>query len=77
MYRADLKDSQGDFYVPQLRIGFIVWSIIVSFIPILNTFLAVFEFTPKILIRVFTWIDKFLNTPLVPKKVKKRLDKAS
>ena len=75
-YRKELRDrakAEADskaYYSPELTLGWIVGHAVLTVMPVVNVFMAVFYVAPRVFGDFFTWIGKALNIPLVPKRDK-------
>jgi amino acid permease len=74
-YRVDkeqhekyLKDPRTNYYSPSENVGGIVGRIVVSFLPVVNIWCALFDLTPDVVTRFTKYIGNLLDIPLVPKK---------
>lgn len=65
LYRRDveMRDS-SKHYEPELTVGLIVWYCLLTVMPVANLCAMVFDCASS----VFSWLGKFLNIPLVPKR---------
>lgn len=57
----------GFYYTPRETIGRILGRALVSIIPVANIWAALFDLSPKVFERVFRWIGRVFDQPLVPK----------
>ena len=70
--RKNMEDSQGkhaslsEYYSPNLKLGMIITSSIISFVPIVNIFCAIFDLAPNVFSKFFRYMDGIFNVPLVP-----------
>ena len=76
-YRSELRDrakaeaDDKDYYYPSLTLGWIVGHVLLTVMPMVNLFMAVFYTAPRVFGDFFSWIGKALDMPLVPKRSKK------
>lgn len=63
-----LEDPRNNYYSPNENVGGIIGRIIVSFLPVINIWCALFDLTPGVVKRFSQYIGNLLNIPLVPKK---------
>lgn len=75
-YRKELRDrakaevDEKFYYSPELTLGWIVGHVVLTVMPMVNAFMAVFYVAPRVFGDFFTWIGKALDFPLVPKRDK-------
>ena len=75
-YRKELRDrakAEADsktYYAPELTVGWIVGHAMLSVMPMVNLFMAVFYVAPMVFGDFFEWVGKALDFPLVPKRDK-------
>lgn len=55
-------------YFPTDTIGTLVGRAVVSGVPIANLWAALFDVAPELFSKLFSWIGKVFNIPLVPAK---------
>jgi len=73
-YRHDLIQRRKselkkvDYYSPTDTIGDIIGRAIVSVIPIANTWAATFDVAPKLFSKLFEFVGRIFDQPLVPEK---------
>lgn len=62
LYQAKSKD-----YNPTDTLGSLIGRGIVTMMPIVNIWAAIFDCAPQLFSGIFKWIDRIFNQPLVPK----------
>lgn len=68
-YMVDKRDRETKkYYSPTDTIGSLIGRALVSFIPIGNLWAAMFDVSPEFFGRIFEWIGKVFDQPLVPAK---------
>lgn len=63
---ASPANPAGSFYHPRETIGGILGRALVSVLPVANIWAALFDLSPKVFGRAFTWIGRVFDQPLVP-----------
>lgn len=58
--------EKNKYFDSELTIGFIFWKMIVSIIPIVNIWVAVFSFLPGLVEKIFRTFGRFFSIKLVP-----------
>ena len=64
--RQEVKCCGHGYYESTDTIGNVVGRILVSFIPVINIFAALFDVAPEVFSRIFDRILKVLSYPIVP-----------
>lgn len=67
-YQKDLDKRSESYYVPTDTIGTLIGRAIICLLPIANLWAALFDVAPMLFGRFFTFFDKLLNQPLVPRR---------
>ena len=68
---AELPASQSNgYYLPSITIGTLVGRVLISVVPIVNLFAAIFDVAPEVFGDFFRWCGKAFDIPLVPKRAK-------
>jgi hypothetical protein len=62
----------GDVYYPTDTVGTVLGRMLVSWVPIVNLWVTVFEVIPQVFGKFFDWISSALSQPLVPDNDGKR-----
>jgi hypothetical protein len=66
-FRKDRKARENDKnYYPTDTVGSLVGRALVSVLPLANMWAALFDLSPEVFGRLFTWIGKVFDQPLVP-----------
>lgn len=72
-YRRDLAarsyfqaSPSNAFYAPQLHVGDLVEHFILSFLPVFNVIILVFEVVPECFVWVADFVTRVLDHPIVP-----------
>lgn len=60
--------SADSYYFPELTIGTIIGRALVAILPVGNLIAAIFDVAPKLFDRLFDWIERIFDQPLVPKR---------
>lgn len=69
-YMRDVESRDKDsYYSPRLTLGQIVWRFLVSFIPVVNMWVATFNAIPYLFQRFCNLCESVFNIPIVPKRV--------
>jgi hypothetical protein len=66
LYRADVKASKEEYYVPRLTVGYILCHVIITILPGVNIFAMVLDCAAS----VFEWLGDVMDVPLVRKRNK-------
>lgn len=73
-YERQLEEVQSgarftatNYYSPSITVGSILGMILLSIIPVINIFRAVFEHAPTLIKQIFDVVEKLFDIPLVPK----------
>ena len=54
------------FYLPKLTVGWLVGHALISFIPVLNIWMSLFDVLPRVASNVVRTLGRVLNIPFVP-----------
>lgn len=60
------REGKSDHYMPTDRLGTLVGRAVVSLLPLANLWAATFDLAPEVFRRVFEWLGKVLDQPVVP-----------
>ena len=70
---SELPASQSNgYYSPTITIGTLVGRVLLTVVPIVNLFAAIFDVAPKVFGDFIKWFGKAFDIPLVPKRAKRQ-----
>lgn len=64
--KREAAESGKSYYSPRETIGGILGRALVSVVPVANLWAAAFDLSPKVFSRLFGWLGKVFDQPLVP-----------
>ena len=68
-YRADVvKREAKEFYIPTDTVGTLIDRALVTVLPIANLWAACADVGPQMFDKLFAWIGRVFDQPLVPRK---------
>lgn len=62
------EKNEGKIYHPSITIGSLIGRGLASMIPVVNIWCALFDLAPSVFARLFRWIGRVFDQPLVPKR---------
>ncbi len=68
--RGAAEASDKGFYVPSVTVGTLVACTLLSIIPIVNLWSAIFDVSPEVTSSIISWFGRLLSVPLVPSRKK-------
>lgn len=71
--RKDLKcknDEKRTVYIPTITVGTLVGYTLLTFVPLVNIFAAVFDAAPSIIKKFLEWCFEALDIPIIPNRKK-------
>lgn len=66
--RDDTANAAAKYYTPTDTIGTLIGRAVVTVLPIANTWAAAFDIGPMLFGKLFNWLGRVFDQPLVPKK---------
>lgn len=66
--RSRIEKKGEGYYEPTDTIGDLIGRSVITIIPIGNLWAALFDVSPEVFERLFEWIGKTFNQPLVPRR---------
>jgi hypothetical protein len=70
-YRDDLRKRDLEYYSPELKVGTVVWRVLLALCPAVNVLRALLRFLPRLVGRLVSAVEDLMSLPLVPARRKK------